>query len=131
MGRHFYIILQGEVYVLIRKKQSQQPPPKALGEQAQQVDPVVLQQQLLEQHKNAPEDVFLSQCFPAFQCINILRTGQSFGEIALRQTTPRTATIASRVDCHFAIVSKDTFNDCVAAFYEKTRDLEVKFLGSF
>lgn len=38
-----------------------------------------------------------------------MSTGQTFGEIALHNQIPRTATIVCSGDCHFAVLTRETF----------------------
>jgi CRP-like cAMP-binding protein len=39
-----------------------------------------------------------------------LRTGKSFGELALIKNKPRAATIKCSEDCHFAVMQKADYN---------------------
>lgn len=43
---------------------------------------------------------------PLFFEATIVRSGKSFGELALLKKRPRAATIKSVEDCHFAVMSK-------------------------
>lgn len=38
-----------------------------------------------------------------------MTSGASFGEIALHNSMPRTATIVCSEECHFAILTRETF----------------------
>jgi hypothetical protein len=60
--------------------------------------------------------------------VNELGFGASFGERAIRQRIPRTATITAKEDCHFAMLSQDAYNKIVAQYDEKVFMMKINFL---
>lgn len=59
-----------------------------------------------------------------------IKTGQSFGELALIKNQPRMASIYCTSPCHFATLSKADYNRILAAVFERQLDLKVEFLSS-
>ena len=53
-----------------------------------------------------------------------LTTGQFFGEIALLLSTPRTATVRSRVYCDLYVLDKETFDAILQRYPKFARDVE-------
>ena len=47
--------------------------------------------------------------FPELKIVATKSTNDWFGEIAIEQKMPRTATAVTRTECHFAILSYDSY----------------------
>lgn len=43
-----------------------------------------------------------------------MHQGQSFGEIALHNSMPRTATIVCGTDCHFVVLTREIFKNMLS-----------------
>jgi len=54
--------------------------------------------------------------------VKILTQGMSFGELALLDNKPRSATIICEEDCHFAVLEKKAFLEILSNFYGKILD---------
>lgn len=63
-----------------------------------------------------------------FKKISTLKNGSSFGEIALQRKCLRTAAIKAEVDCDFAILTKDGYDDSIAQITETMEQNRVTFL---
>lgn len=86
MGRKFYIILNGEVSVLV--------PPNEKTESQEKED------------SNEDERIKKKK---EFVKVNVLKTGDSFGEIALLNLVPRTATCICSQDTHFVVLTAEMY----------------------
>lgn len=54
--------------------------------------------------------------------------GKSFGDIALEQRIPRTATIMTKSECHFAVLSYESFKKLLSQNYFKVVQQQVQFM---
>ena len=45
-----------------------------------------------------------------FYELKTIKTGDSFGQLALMENKPRSASIICKEDCHFAILDKENFD---------------------
>ena len=95
MGRKFYIILSGGVRVLV---------PKTPNDIEEDED---------EDSQNTKKQEFL--------IVNELNSGDCFGEIALLNSVPRTATCICREDTHFVVLTAETYMKIVG-FIKKKRN---------
>ena len=66
--------------------------------------------------------------FRYFRIIKILKEKDSFGEIAIRINTPRTASIVCREDCQFAVLKINSFDKIKEIYKEKYFQNNLKFL---
>lgn len=112
MGRNFYIIIQGTVSILLKKKGLEQNPDEKFvkkdneEENDNEGDDGVEKKRkraLLKkilQHENGDiafqkevdeisDEDFLNVRYPSFFMMRKMKNGESFGEIALRQNVPR------------------------------------------
>eukprot|EP01017_Pseudomicrothorax_dubius_P034028 TRINITY_DN4617_c0_g1_i2.p1 TRINITY_DN4617_c0_g1~~TRINITY_DN4617_c0_g1_i2.p1 ORF type:complete len:745 (-),score=89.20 TRINITY_DN4617_c0_g1_i2:47-2281(-) len=99
-GTKFYVILRGSVGVWVNV--------------AGAVDP--------NDSKKVPE--------PIWREVRVLRAGESFGELALINNKPRSATITCKEDCHFAILEKEYYKDILKERQEKEIMSKLHFLYS-
>lgn len=63
-----------------------------------------------------------------FEEIATLKSGQSFGELALIQNKPRAATIFCKSDCYFASIDKTSFNNAISKGMQKNLADNIEFL---
>jgi CRP-like cAMP-binding protein len=55
-------------------------------------------------------------------------SGNSFGELALKDNKPRAATIVTTQDCYFATISKSDYKRCLAKFEQRTITQLIEYL---
>lgn len=53
--------------------------------------------------------MILKKNFPDMTLVDILKKGDSFGQIALETSSVRTATVVARTDVHFAVLNEATY----------------------
>jgi CRP-like cAMP-binding protein len=63
--------------------------------------------------------------------VAILEIGTGFGELALMNDEPRSATIDTIEDCQFATLSKNDFKEVMDKVYKRKFAAMVSFLSSF
>ena len=66
----------------------------------------------LEKRKKEIQDeieVLKEEELSYYKEVVVLRTGKSFGELALIKNKPRAATIRTSDDCHFAVMEKENY----------------------
>ncbi|CAD8154214.1 unnamed protein product [Paramecium octaurelia] len=156
LGKKFYIILKGSVWVLVQKKGLQEGSGPTEEDQKQEQD--LKDEKNKEMMENAKKNTkvknkkhkpqafitqvtlndifatmtdkeFLDTQFPTLQKVGQINAGESFGEIALTKQVPRQATIVAAEDTHFATVTRDQFNRLLSAFYEAQQKVNIGFLS--
>lgn len=65
---------------------------------------------------------------PESRIVGCIRSGGSFGEIALRTEGQRTATIVCKRDCHFAVINKTTYANVIQKYHDKIFEEKMNFL---
>ena len=68
------------------------------------------------------------QELPLFVEVVQLRSGKSFGELALIKNKPRAATIKCVEDCHFAVMSKSDYEKVLQKIEQKNMNKIIEFL---
>jgi CRP-like cAMP-binding protein len=48
--------------------------------------------------------------------VNVMKAGQSFGELALITEQPRNATVYCKTECHFLVLDKDDYTQIIGRF---------------
>lgn len=66
--------------------------------------------------------------FAGFSVINTMEKFQSFGEIALRNNTPRTASAVCKTPCELVSLDKKTFRSVLKAFFENQAAEKLEFM---
>lgn len=93
MGRKFYIILNGEVSVLVPQNNDSNKSSHR-------------EKDAKEENQDNDED---EQKKMKFVTANVLKTGESFGEIALLNFVPRTATCVCSQETHFVVLTAESY----------------------
>ena len=60
--------------------------------------------------------------------VNTLTTGQSFGELALLYSKPRSATMFCATDCDFAVIEKFSYDKVIRTIQKKMQNERISFL---
>lgn len=94
MGRKFYIILNGEVSVFVPSTEKNESEGKEDSN---------------DEEKNKKKREFVK--------VNVLKTGDSFGEIALLNLVPRTATCICSQDTHFVVLTAEMYLKIVGTVF--------------
>lgn len=115
MGRNFYIIIQGKVSILLKKKGLEENPDEKFAKhEDEEVDGELSNEIVLLDNKNKKnmlkkilqyennqdpnlqkeilemsEEDYINIRYPSFFLMRKMQNGESFGEIALRQNVPR------------------------------------------
>ena len=112
MGRNFYIIIQGSVSILLKKKGLEENPDEKFAtshdEDHERKNEIAFEKKktgnllrkilnyentndplLQKEIYDIPDEDFLDVRFPSFFKMRLMTNGESFGEIALRQNVPR------------------------------------------
>ena len=118
VGKKFYLILSGEVYVLVPK-----PKNKVLIEGTSNL---IKSNKTISNREFFPftEEEKLMALYPNMHIINVLKEGNLFGEISLNLKEPRTATVICKVDSCFGLLTAYTYERILKNNYE----IELKFL---
>ncbi|KAM3139518.1 Cyclic nucleotide-binding domain-containing protein 2 [Paramecium bursaria] len=107
-GKKMYFILQGEIGVFI---------PKSKYSEDQIYD---------RQYKTFDE--IIKHAFSDYSYVASKKQGEVFGEIAIEQKVTRTATIVTKTDCTFAIITYDLFQRILSAFQYQITTQKLEFL---
>ena len=76
-----------------------------------------------------PRESFLRRSNqPMFIEATILKSGKSFGELALIKKQPRAATIRCLEDSHFAVMSKSDYEKVLQKIEQKNMNKIIEFL---
>lgn len=147
-GSKFYLILKGSVYVLIREKGlessllRQSTNEKKTNEKVSvfvanlnKESPLARQNSMkfdkivekfksicyAKQHeKELSDEEFFTIKYPDLVIDRVLKSGDSFGEVAIRhKDARRTATIVCKEDSHFIIISKNGFQRAFKAYFDE------------
>jgi len=68
--------------------------------------------------------------FDGMQDVATLTQGQSFGELALLNQKPRSATMLCTTDCDFAVIDKQSYDKVIRQIQKKIQNERVQFLRS-
>ena len=107
-GTRFYVILEGETCIYIPGKE------KAPLWHDESSCPYYLPQKWL----SCPDQMIH---------ITELKTGASFGELALINDDPRAATVVCKTNCHFAYLEKADYQAMLKQICEKTLDILLNY----
>lgn len=139
VGNRFFIILRGEVHVLVRKMRSElieeDPKKKRLAMASQRKRKILTKATTLkflgeDLYKMTAKEKILMR-YPGYEYIRSLKTGESFGEIALTQTSRRTAAIVCAKNTDFLILSKFDYEDILSKVEQYLQNLKIKELSQF
>ena len=135
MGKNFYIILQGSVGIMIpafptNKRRKNSFDNLKLFDKAFVYNDVSKNKvkneekkirKLKEEKEIAADEIIENEKDDgsAMMEINILLSGETFGEYSLISNQPVQASIKCKEDCHFAILEKKDFNAILSIFFKK------------
>lgn len=150
-GSKFFLILKGSAYVLIREKDLESKI-KFQGKTEKNNSFVnVKDKETVNLSKETPlsqrqsikydkvieklpflinrEEELLIMKYPDLKVDKILSFGDSFGELAIRESNAlRLATIVCKENCHFAVISKNTFQRALKSHFSRIMDANITFL---
>ncbi|CAD8179893.1 unnamed protein product [Paramecium pentaurelia] len=139
IGKNFYIILRGSVWVLVGKS--------GLGDNKIEViekkgdkknDKKKKVEKEYDEGEESDEDEFqdvddekmLELKYPNMMKVGKIEQGGSFGEIALTNCMPRQATIVCAEDCQFIKLSREAFHTFLSEYYIRIQNKNFEFLKS-
>ncbi|KAM3143111.1 Cyclic nucleotide-binding domain-containing protein 2 [Paramecium bursaria] len=135
IGKNFYIILRGSVWVLVAKAglsdgqyDKQEKQSKKDKEVREQRDEGTIEDEN-DFCDNTDEEMLASK-YPGMMKVGQVETEGSFGEIALTNFIPRQATIVCREDTHFIKLSREAFNKFLSEYYNRIQAKNFQFLKS-
>ena len=170
MGRNFYIIIQGTVSILLKKKGLEENPDEKFVKKENEEEEdnegddglekkrkrallkKILQYEngdttIKKEAEEISDEDFLNVRYPSFFMMRKMNDGESFGEIALRQNVPRffnlnylnrfknnyfefirTATILADIDAHFAILTRDSYQNILKIYDDQMINNKIDFL---
>ncbi|CAD8120822.1 unnamed protein product [Paramecium sonneborni] len=143
IGKNFYIILRGSVWVLVRKNGLGD---EKLEKQEKKSDKKFDKKQEKKHHlgkefdegDESDEDLFedlddekmLENKYQNMMKVGKIEQGGSFGEIALTNSLPRQATIVCAENCQFIKLSREAFNKFLSEYYTRIQNKNFMFLKS-
>ena len=123
IGRKVFLILQGKVSILIPKKHDSfrvdfKKKSKIIKDKNEMQKDRKKNEKFNEKvlYKNEEEEI-LAMNYPNFIKVNELNAGQSFGEIALYNKVPRTATVICSENTHCVILTGKTYQRLVGFIF--------------
>ncbi|EAS04571.2 cyclic nucleotide-binding domain protein (macronuclear) [Tetrahymena thermophila SB210] len=128
IGNTFYIILSGSAYCLLElQKLEQNPKIKEEGSKKK----ILFTFDLATNPTFDQEQAALKQILPNMNMVKIFLPGESFGEIALITSQPRTATLILRQDSYLMTLSKEAYNKILGQYDQLILRDRRKFLMNF
>lgn len=123
IGKKFYLVLKGSVYVLVPKAKN-----KILMDQTltklKLDSKASFSKEFSKEFKPLTDEDKLLERYPNMYIANVLKEGMLFGEISLSLKEPRTATVICKEDCNFGVLSAYNYDRILKNNYE----IELKFL---
>ncbi|CAD8146973.1 unnamed protein product [Paramecium octaurelia] len=127
IGKNFYIILSGAVWVLVGKSGLQNGG-FTKEEKKADYDEGTFQDEF-EFADLEDENMLLSK-YPNMMKVGQIAQGGSFGEIALTNFIPRQATIVCKEESQFITLSREAFNKFLSEYYSRIQQKNFDFLKS-
>ncbi|EAS07840.2 cyclic nucleotide-binding domain protein (macronuclear) [Tetrahymena thermophila SB210] len=122
MGRKFYVILQGSVFIITPDNTS-----FSFDKQEQkEIDYSFLENQ---DDKEIYEQMI--KLYSNMKIVSVLKQDSTFGEVALRSNVPRTATVICREECTLIAINVDVYNSIVEEYYSALYEEDISFLQRF
>ncbi|CAD8096202.1 unnamed protein product [Paramecium sonneborni] len=141
IGKNFYIILSGSVWVLVARSGLQSGTFQKKDENNKDkidIDEGTCQDEY--EFIELDDESMLNQKYPNLMKVGQITSGGSFGEIALTNFIPRQATIVCKENSQFITLSREAFNKflciyiihilCLAEYYNRIQQKNFEFLKS-
>lgn len=118
MGKKFYIILKGSVYILLKKvglepSVDQEESTIKLNSNNEKENKKGNLRKVMKENSSVfketneiTDEIYIASKFPNFMIIRVMNSGESFGEVALRQNVARQHFILSK--CLYKIYRKNS-----------------------
>ncbi|CAD8190409.1 unnamed protein product [Paramecium pentaurelia] len=143
IGKNFYIILRGSVWVLVGKSGLGD---ERLEKQEKKADKKYDRKQEKkheigkefdegeesdeDQYQDLEDEKMLEFKYPNMMKVGKIEQGGSFGEIALTNSVPRQATIVCAENSQFIKLSREAFNKFLSEYYTRIQNKNFMFLKS-
>ncbi|CAD8191302.1 unnamed protein product [Paramecium pentaurelia] len=131
IGKNFYIILSGSVWVLVAKSGLQSGTFTKKDENNNdkiEIDEGTFQDEF--EFMELDDESMLTQKYPNLMKVGQIAAGGSFGEIALTNFIPRQATIVCKENSQFITLSREAFNKFLSEYYNRIQQKNFEFLKS-
>ncbi|CAK87703.1 unnamed protein product (macronuclear) [Paramecium tetraurelia] len=139
IGKNFYIILRGSVWVLVGKSGLGDDKIEVIEKKGdKKYDKKKKVEKEYDEGEETDEDEFqdledermLELKYPHMMKVGKIEQGGSFGEIALTNCMPRQATIVCAEDCQFIKLSREAFHTFLSEYYIRIQNKNFEFLKS-
>ncbi|CAD8106659.1 unnamed protein product [Paramecium sonneborni] len=139
IGKNFYIILRGSVWVLVGKsglgderleKQEKKSDKKQEKKHQQGKEFDEGEESDEDQFEDLDDEKMLENKYQNMMKVGKIEQGGSFGEIALTNSLPRQATIVCAENCQFIKLSREAFNKFLSEYYTRIQNKNLLFLKS-
>lgn len=110
VNRNFYVILKGEIKVLVPLKTVKKPVKLQKSPPSPSKSPKMKFWQQNFSHTHESSEVEISLKYPGYKIVNTQSFGSGFGEIALTENIPRTAAIVCSKETHLFVLSEKDFS---------------------
>ncbi|CAK89483.1 unnamed protein product (macronuclear) [Paramecium tetraurelia] len=131
IGKNFYIILSGSVWVLVARSGLQSGTFTKKDENNKdkiEIDEGTFQDEF--EFIELDDETMLTQKYPTLMKVGQIAAGGSFGEIALTNFIPRQATIVCKENSQFITLSREAFNKFLSEYYNRIQQKNFEFLKS-
>ncbi|KAL4491289.1 hypothetical protein ABPG72_021675 [Tetrahymena utriculariae] len=122
MGRKFYVILQGSVFIIT---------PDNTSFSFDKQDQKEIDYSFLENQEDKEIYEQMTKLYSNMKIVSVLKQDSTFGEVALRSNVPRTATVICRENSTLIAINVDVYNSIVEEYYSALYEEDISFLQRF